>query len=49
MHELNSIGNDIGINASPTTDEIGTNTFNEMKNASTQMDNKFNNLFETVK
>ena len=34
------------INASPTTDEIGTNTFNEMIDSSTQIDNKFNNLFE---
>ena len=30
----------------PSTDEIGTNTFNEMINASTQIDDKFNNLFE---
>jgi len=30
----------------PSTDEIETDTFNEMINASTQIDNKFNNLFE---
>ena len=38
--------NEMGINTNPTTDEIGTNTFNEMIDSSTQIDNKFNNLFE---
>ena len=36
----------IGTNTNHMTDEIGTNTFNEMIDATTQIDNKFNNLFE---
>ena len=42
----NPVGNNIGTNTSTTTDEIGTNTFNEMIDSSKQIDNKFNNLFE---
>jgi hypothetical protein len=33
-------------NTDPMTDEMGTNTFAEMKNASTQIDDKFNNMFD---